>query len=123
MTNPQEVTTGGAPIVRTNVRPQADHSPPPVVTPTSGPDMEREGLSGLEAFRCGRLPHCAIYEAIKVEPGNHGVHRVTFHGDLVGPYTWTDAAMVVHGLHAGAHMEAAKWRWTYPTGMTEGEEV
>ena len=121
MTDPQEVTTGGAPIVRTDVRPQAEHSPPPVVTPTaSRGTQEREGLSPLEAFRCGRLPHCAIYEEIRVEQPHHGVCRVTFHADLVGVYTWTDAAMVVHGLHAGAHLEANRWRWTYPA--VEGEE-
>ena len=122
MTNPQEVTAGGAPIVRTDVRPQADHSPPPVVTPTGAEAVVREGpVSAPASFRCGRLPHCAIYEAIHVEPPHHGVSRVTFHADLVGVYTWTDAAMVVHGLHAGAHLEANRWRWTYPA--VEGEEV
>ncbi len=121
MTDPQEVTTGGEPIVRTSVRPQAEVSPPPVVTPdaAAGDGGTHSVVTPAAApFTC-RVRRCATYAAIVVEDPQHGAHRVTFHGDLVGVYPAWEAALVVTGLHAGAHLEASRWRWSQPTVREE----
>jgi hypothetical protein len=58
------------------------------------------------------MPHCEVYSAIRVEVPNHGACRVMFHGELVSVCSVWNAALVVQGLHAGAHLEARQWRWT-----------
>lgn len=86
--------------------------------------MPRRSLPGTPGpasptpYTCKQGRRCPVYQAIRVEAADvHGVHRITFHGTYVGTSAPFNAAVTVLGLHAGAHIEAQRWRWAAPEGM------
>lgn len=91
-----------------------DHQTAAAEPPASRVDdaAPQGGTAAALPYTCKWGSGCAVYNAIGVEAADaNGVHRITFRGTFIARLAPFDAAVMVMGLHAGAHLEANEWRW------------